>query len=164
MSSLLSSPSLGQTISEKLTRDIFLLWRAQVVRIIHGAQLYGYLDGTIKEPPSTIVASKHDKIEEVKNPVHATWAVQDQQILGFMNASLLREVLGQVVTYTSATQTWKALNSMFTSQSRAWTMQLRSRLSTTHKGEMTAAVYFSKMKGLTMKRRLLVSHLKMNIL
>jgi hypothetical protein len=49
--------------------------------------------------------------------------------------------------YTSAAQTWKALNSMFVSQSWAQTMQLRSCLSTTRKGEMTAAVYFSKMKG-----------------
>jgi hypothetical protein len=49
--------------------------------------------------------------------------------------------------YTSAAQTWKALNAMFASQSQAWTMQLRSHLSTTRKGKITVAAYFSKMKG-----------------
>jgi hypothetical protein len=36
---------------------------------------------------------------------------------------------------------------MFVSQSRERTMQLRSRLSTTRKGDMTVAAYFGKMKG-----------------
>jgi hypothetical protein len=83
----------------------------------------------------------------VENLAHAAWVVQDQQILGFLNASLSREVLGQVATYTCVARTWKALNAMFASQSRARTMQLRLCLSTTRKSEMTAAVYFNKMKG-----------------
>jgi hypothetical protein len=49
--------------------------------------------------------------------------------------------------HTSAAQTCKALNSMFASQSRARTMQLRSHLSTTRKGDMTLTAYFGKMKG-----------------
>jgi hypothetical protein len=58
---------------------------------IRGAQLYGYLDGTIKEPPSTIVISKDDKMKQVENPTHAAWVVQDQQILGFLKCiSLVR--------------------------------------------------------------------------
>jgi hypothetical protein len=75
-------------ISENLTRDNFLLWRAQVVPIIRGAQLHWYLDGTIKEPTSTIAVTKDDMTEQVENPTHAPWVVQDQQILGFLNASL----------------------------------------------------------------------------
>jgi hypothetical protein len=63
MSSSSSSLSFGQTISEKITQDNFLLWRAQVVPIIRGDQLYGYLNGTIKEPPSTIAVTKDDKTE-----------------------------------------------------------------------------------------------------
>jgi hypothetical protein len=46
-----SSPlSLGQPIYEKLTCDNFILWKAQVVPIVRGAQLFGYLDGTVIEP------------------------------------------------------------------------------------------------------------------
>jgi hypothetical protein len=115
---------------------------------VRGAQLYGFLDGTCKEPSSTITVNKDDsKTEQVENPAHAAWIMQDQQVLGFLNASLSREVLDQVAMYTSVAQTWKALNSMFALQSRVRTMQLRSRLSTTRKGEMSTTAYFSKMKG-----------------
>jgi hypothetical protein len=48
---------------------------------------------------------------------------------------------------TSAAQTWKMLNAMFASQSRARTMQLQSPMSTARKGDMKAAAYFTKMKG-----------------
>jgi hypothetical protein len=37
MSNSSTPSSLGQPISEKLTRDNFLLWKAQVVLIVRGA-------------------------------------------------------------------------------------------------------------------------------
>jgi hypothetical protein len=72
---------------------------------------------------------------------------QDQQVLGFINASLSREVLGNVATCTTAAEVWTELNSMFSSQSRAHTIQLRTRLVATHKGDQFVAIYYSKMKG-----------------
>jgi hypothetical protein len=34
-------------VSEKLTRDNYMLWKAQVLPTVRGAQLMGYLDGTL---------------------------------------------------------------------------------------------------------------------
>jgi hypothetical protein len=76
-----STPSLGQPISEKLTRENFILWKAQIVPIMCGAQLFSFLDGTTVEPMRTDAS-------------HGAWVTQDQQVLGFINASLSREVLG----------------------------------------------------------------------
>jgi hypothetical protein len=70
-----TSASLSQPISKKLNRDNFLPWKAQVVPIVCGARLFGYLDGTVFTP-ATIDAS------------HGAWVAQDQQVLGFINASL----------------------------------------------------------------------------
>jgi hypothetical protein len=39
-------PPLGAKISEKLTRENYLLWKAQVMPAIHGAKLVPILDGT----------------------------------------------------------------------------------------------------------------------
>jgi hypothetical protein len=60
--------------------------------------------------------------------------------------SLMRGAWSGCHVYFAA-QTSKPLNSMFVSQSRVRTMQLRSRLPTTLKVEMNVAAYFSKMKG-----------------
>jgi hypothetical protein len=66
-----STRSLGQAISQKLTKENFLLWKVQIVPIVRGAQLYGFLDGTTKESSSTIVVSKDGRSEQVENPAHA---------------------------------------------------------------------------------------------
>jgi hypothetical protein len=74
---------------------------------VRGVQLFGYLDGTIAMPTTTDAA-------------HGTWVAQDQQVLGFINASLSREVIGHVATCTTAAAAvaWKEINAMFASQSR----------------------------------------------
>jgi hypothetical protein len=54
-----------------------------------------------------------------------------------------------VATCTTAVAVWEELNSMFSSQSRARTIQLRTRLATTRKGDQSDAVYYNKMKGFT---------------
>jgi hypothetical protein len=131
-----STPSLGQPISEKLTRENFILWKAQIVPIMRGAQLFGFLDGTTVEPMRTDAS-------------HGAWVTQDQQVLGFINASLSREVLGHDAICTTAAAVYKEINNMFTSQSRARTIQLWARLTTTRKGDQSAATYYNKMKGFT---------------
>jgi hypothetical protein len=96
--------------------------------------LFGYLDGTIVEP-------------EKMASTHAMWVAQDQQVMGFINASLSREVLGHVATCATTVAAWKEINYMFYSQSRAWTIQLRTCLATTRKGNLSAAAYYAKMKA-----------------
>jgi hypothetical protein len=104
------------------------------VPIIRGARLFGYLDGTVAEPSSS-------------NPGHGAWVAKDQQLLGFINASLSREVLDHVATCTIIATVWKELNSMFSSQSRVRTIQLRTWLAMMRKGEQSAVTYYNKMKG-----------------
>jgi hypothetical protein len=137
MSSNSSTLSPGQPVSEKLTCDNFILWKAQIIPIMRGAQLFGYLDETIVEPAKTDVAA------------HALWVAQDQHVLQFINASLSQEVLGHVVTYTTSVGVWIELTAMFVSQSRARTIQLRTCLAMMCKGNQSAAVYYNKMEGFT---------------
>jgi hypothetical protein len=61
--------TLSHVISEKLSRDNFHLWEAQVWPAMRGAQLTGFLDGTKKAPAEYIIVKKEDKSEEkVLNP------------------------------------------------------------------------------------------------
>uniref|UniRef100_A0A0A9A7Y5 Uncharacterized protein n=1 Tax=Arundo donax TaxID=35708 RepID=A0A0A9A7Y5_ARUDO len=50
-SSLAVNSLLGQPISEKLTKNIHILWKAEVIPIVQGVQLQGSLDGTVVAPP-----------------------------------------------------------------------------------------------------------------
>jgi hypothetical protein len=52
-----------------------------------------------------------------------------------------------VATCTTAAEVWTELNSMFSSQSRAHTIQLRTQLVATCKGDQFAVIYYNKMKG-----------------
>jgi hypothetical protein len=101
MSSNSSTPSLGQSVSKKLTHDNFILWKPQVILIMCGAQLFRYLDGTFIESVKTDAA------------VHALWVAQDQHVLGFINASLSQKVLGHVATCTTSVEVWDELTTMF---------------------------------------------------
>jgi len=44
----MSSPSISQVISVKLTQENYLLWSAQILPYLRGQGLVGFMDGTIK--------------------------------------------------------------------------------------------------------------------
>ncbi|KAF0904992.1 hypothetical protein E2562_039333 [Oryza meyeriana var. granulata] len=85
--------SLSIPVSEKLTRENYLLWRAQVLPAIRAAQLEGFLDGSESEPPKTLTVDKDSKKMEVANPDYVTWRVRDQHVLTYLVTSLSREKL-----------------------------------------------------------------------
>jgi hypothetical protein len=84
-------------VSEKHTRNNDMLWRVQVLAVIRGAQLAGFLDGTNKPPVEKIqIAKKPDKedeVEEVSNPTFELWKAQEQQVLSYLLTLVTRDVL-----------------------------------------------------------------------
>lgn len=138
----------GVPVTEKLGKNNYLLWKAQVLPAVRGAQMFGYLDGTVVIPPQEVNVKDGDKIAKGPNPEYAQWVAADQQVLGYMMSSLSRDVLAQVVTVSTAAQLWKALEEMFSSRIRARAINTRIALSTTKKGNMTVNEYITKMKAL----------------
>jgi hypothetical protein len=67
----------------------------QVLTIIRGVGLEGYLTGDTSPPPPTIRVKNPDDKEEtdVPNLDMQTWKVTDQQLLGFLLSSMTRDVL-----------------------------------------------------------------------
>jgi hypothetical protein len=62
-----ASGGLNTNLSEKLTRDNFLLWQTQVLPDIRGAQLFGLLDGSMPAPEKELKETDKDG-KEVKIP------------------------------------------------------------------------------------------------
>ena len=68
-------------MTEKLTRENYLLWEMQVLPAIRGAQLTGFLDGKTPAPAKTLTVDKGEKkggVMEEPNPAYTTWILQDQ--------------------------------------------------------------------------------------
>jgi len=142
-SSTSSSIQLGSTVSEKLTRDNFVLWKAQFLPAVRGAQLMGILDGKIPQPPKTV---EDDKKQQVPNPEYDSWIVKDQQLLSYLLNSITKDVLASVATVTSSAEAWESLETMFSAQSRARVTNLRMQLANIKKGGMSTEAYFNKMR------------------
>jgi hypothetical protein len=62
------TPLLGQVVVVKLDKGNYALWRAQVLPIIRGAQLQGYLDGTSITPGKEVDVKIADKTTKESNP------------------------------------------------------------------------------------------------
>jgi hypothetical protein len=53
--------SLGQAVSEKLSRENYILWKAQVLAVVRGARLKGYLEGMAPAPAKNVQVKLPDK-------------------------------------------------------------------------------------------------------
>ncbi|GJX44866.1 retrotransposon protein, putative, ty1-copia subclass [Tanacetum coccineum] len=99
-SSFINSSKIATAITCKLTRTNFLLWKAQVVPILRGVQLYGYVDGTKPMPAITRTIGTGADARQATNPDYEAWVVQDQAILGALLSSMTEDVLSQITRCT----------------------------------------------------------------
>lgn len=117
-SSAPTSAQLGPPVSEKLMRENYVLWKAQFLPVVRGAQLMGILNGSIKEPTKTMEELGNMK-EIIANPKYDSWVAKDQQSLSYLLNSIIKEVPAQVAAETTSAGAWSALQTMFASHSRA---------------------------------------------
>lgn len=141
--------NLGAPPAKKLTKGNFLLWKAQVMPALRGAQVTGLLDGTDAAPPKTEEQQQSDKTTvTVPNPLYAPWLSKDQQVLSYLLNSLSKEILAQVVSKENTFDLWTAIITMFASQSQSRITNLRIAITTTKKGSMSSSSYIARMKNL----------------
>lgn len=144
LSSFPTNPLIAHPISEKLNKANHALWKAQVRAAIRGARLEGHLSGASKAPEEEIIDKEGKKSP---NQAFEEWDARDQQVLGYILSSLSREVLLNVVQAKTAAEAWTSIEAMFAAQTRTRAVNLRIALTTTKKGGMTVAEYYSKMKS-----------------
>lgn len=116
---------------------------------VRGARLVGILDGSTVQPPPVITVKKSDSTEaQVENPNYVQWLAHDQQLLSYLLSSMTAEILVQISDLEHASDVWKAITEMFSSQSKSRVLQIKSQLSREKKGDQSASAYYTKMKGL----------------
>ena len=147
-SSSATQSNLSGQVMEKLSRTNYVLWRTQILPQLRGAGLYGYVDGTLTEPPRLLVTKDKEGKESTElNPLHPIWVREDQQVLGYLLNNLSKEVLIAVTTVTTTHALWVALG-MFSSQSLSRVNNIRTALINAQKGTQSVAAYYAHMRGL----------------
>jgi hypothetical protein len=150
-SSTTTNPLLGHVISKKLSKGNHLLWKAQVLHIMRGARLEGFLTGASKTSEEFIVTKDGDKEVKNDNPTYEIWVALDQQVIGILLSSLTREVIQQVATSKKCDRCmaeWQTIELAYGSQTRVRAVNTHLALVTTHKGNMSVTEYVTKIRAL----------------
>jgi len=108
----------------------------------------GHINGKTVAPDVISEKAADGKTVKTANLAYEEWFAGDKQILGFLFASVSKEVFVQIATSQTAAQAWQAVGSWITAQSRARSINVRLALSTMQKGSSSVTEYFGKMCAL----------------
>ncbi|RVW65725.1 Retrovirus-related Pol polyprotein from transposon RE1 [Vitis vinifera] len=140
MASIPSYQMLNHTLPVKLDRTNYILWRSQIDNVIFANGFEDFIDGTS-------ICPEKDLSPGVMNPAFVAWRRQDRTILSWIYSSLTLGIMAQIIGHNTSHSAWNALESIFSSSSRARIMQLRLELQSTKKGSMSMIDYIMKIKG-----------------
>ncbi|KAM1025280.1 hypothetical protein ACFX15_037804 [Malus domestica] len=131
-------------VPTKLKRDNYLVWKALFAPIFRRYKMIGIVDGSEVCLPSYVLdASGHN----ILNPAFEIWYEKDQNILIWLNSTLSEDIVPFTVGVTSVRDLWLNLEHQFGGVSTAHIHQLRSRLHSVHKGDLSISDYLQKIKG-----------------
>jgi hypothetical protein len=146
MSQQVVNPLTGQVISEKLNKGNHVLWKMQVLVVIRGVGLEGYLTGKSSARTATIPSKDSDgKEREVAKLAYEAWSLIDQRVTGFLLSIMGKESLSQVRVCCTTAKTWAVIEGNFTSATRVHTVNSRITLATTKKGDFSIVDYINNM-------------------
>jgi hypothetical protein len=72
-----------------------------------------------KAPNKELTVVIDDKSEQKRNPAYTASVARDQAVLGYILPTLTHETLLHVPRCPTATEAWKTLAALYTSQTRA---------------------------------------------
>lgn len=115
---LFNSMSFNLTLSVKLDRSNYLVWRSQFISFLRGHQLVGFNYETHPCPPEFIYGDNSSN--EVLNPQFFMWQCKDQLLLGWLISSISELILSQVVGLATSRDVWVTLGKQFSSLSHGF--------------------------------------------
>ena len=133
----------GLTISLKLSRENFLLWKTQLLPVLAAYDLVTLLD---QDPPMVSYVDKDGRI--CPNPAYKTWFKNDQVVLAIISSSLSASVLPILVGKTTAREAWQAINRNFAGKSKSRIMELQTRLHNLRKDTLSVDDYVQLVRSI----------------
>lgn len=108
----------------KLTSTNYLGWKTQIEALLHGLNLYQYIDGTLLPP--TLATNVDGTI--TPHADYAKWFIQDRLLFGALVGISSPQIVPLVTNASSSREAWKTLAGTYTSPSRGHIKQLQYRL------------------------------------
>ncbi|KAF5454099.1 hypothetical protein F2P56_023787 [Juglans regia] len=137
----------GSQFPLKLTPSNFPSWRAQLMSLLIGYDLQGYLDGTIICPSSTLPTSTSSSAV-VPNPAYWHWFRQDKLLLHAILASVSEPVMPLIASSSTAHDAWSKLQRLYANRSRTRVMQLKEELTLIQRESRSVSEYLHAIKAL----------------
>ncbi|KAM1998675.1 hypothetical protein ACFX16_006180 [Malus domestica] len=133
--------NIGSMVPIKLTTTNYLTWSALFAPIFRRYNLTGLIDGSSPAPPQLLTDFSGNRS---LNPAYVAWFENDQNILIWLNSTLSESLIPYTVGVSSARELWAKLESRLAAASHSHIHELRSRLRSLTKGDLTAAQYFQR--------------------
>src|ERR1044072_7550987 len=140
-----SSPSCPLSIAEKLSDSNFLLWKQQIDPIITSHRMQSFL---VNPDIPQKYLSDHDRVLEILSPEYLIWEQQDAYLLTWLQSTLTKEVLLQMIGCKHSYQLWERLHSGFFSLTEAKSRELRLELRGMKLGSKGVSDYLQQIKML----------------
>ncbi|XP_019189255.1 PREDICTED: uncharacterized protein LOC109183646 [Ipomoea nil] len=128
----------------KLTAVNFPVWRCQIHATLVGFNLFGYVDGTTKQP-----AKFADPAQTSVNPAHLAWYRQDQVIVSALLGSCTDTIQPLISAATTAHDAWQRLAASYASASRGRIISLKAKLTRNRRGSQSITTYLNDMRAIT---------------
>ena len=113
----------GLTVSLKLTRDNFFLWRTQILPVLAAYEVRDH----IEQDPLEMSSLNKDG-QTCINPAYKTWFKTDKVVLAIINSSLTESTMPIVVGKETAKEAWDAITRNFAGKSQSRIMELQKKL------------------------------------
>jgi hypothetical protein len=107
---------------------------------LHTTQLQDLLTGTETVPTKEITTMVDDKPVKQINPTYAAWVARE-----IKPSSATREALLHVSRCTTSAEAWKTLDALYSSHTRAHSVNMHIALATTKNHHMSISDYYAKM-------------------
>lgn len=142
------TPSQNTAQFTKLTETNYLTWLRQLKPYLHGAKLWGYVDGSIPEPSPTTRTTATDTqlARSIPNPDHDTWFTVDQQIVSILTTTLTENIAQLTIGFDTSKAIWDCLERHFSQKSVASATNLKMQLLDLNKGNQFVDEYLCHAK------------------
>ncbi|KAL5805043.1 hypothetical protein ACOSQ3_031843 [Xanthoceras sorbifolium] len=113
--------------------------------------LEDFIFGNTVCPAKFIICTNEESGEQIQayNDEYLSWKKTYQLLVSWLMSTLSSSILGRVTQCVTSCEVWNTITTMFSQNSMARVMHLRSQLQTLKKGSMKVSEYIVKIKGIT---------------